>query len=141
MLSSYGISILSNFVEVGITQGMKSAGEGLDFVNIMNNINKANFSNTGAILMGRFPVIPIDVYGSRLATKWMFLINAFVNSDIDKILGFFGVPYSLYVGSALFSTASIFSLLLSYSIAGISVILSIIRICMQDYNNSPWKLY
>ena len=141
MMASYGISTLSNFIEVGITQGMKSAGEGLGFWNIANNINKSMFANSGAILTGQVPLIPIDIYGSRLATKGTFLFNALINYDIDKFFGSKGIPYSLYASSALFSTASKFSLGLSYGIAGFSVVMGIIRICMQDYDNSPWKLY
>jgi hypothetical protein len=52
MMTSYGISTLANYLEVGITQAMKSSSEGLSFWNIANNVNKAIFRNSGAIITG-----------------------------------------------------------------------------------------
>ena len=99
------------------------------------------FANPGAILAGQVPLIPVDVFGSRLVTKGMFLFSAFINYDIDKLFGAKGIAYSSYPISELFSTASKFSLGLSYGFAGATVFFSVLRLCMQDYKNSPWKLY
>ena len=141
MMTSYGISTLANYLEVGITQAMKSSSEGLSFWNIANNVNKAIFRNSGAVITGQVPLIPIDIYGTRLVTKGMFLVNAFIKYDIDKLFGAKGIPYSLYAMSELFQDASKASLLLSYGITFATVTTSIIRVCMQDYENSPWILY
>ena len=126
---SYGISTLSNYVEVGVLQYMKSKEEGKSMAERVSNVNRAIYSNRENILFGKTnsKVLDLDyAHGTRLLSK-VYLMARYAAYYKN------GVAY-------LTMKTSIFGAFLSYRDAFKSIRKGLLNILTHNYN-SGWDFY
>lgn len=127
---TYGASILSDYIEVGILQYMKSRDEGKSIAESLYNCNKAMFANREDIILGKtdFRLFDLDyIHGTKLASKVYFMASycAYYKNGINYLT----------------MRASGVGLTLSYLLLAMNICDCIKKISTRDYYNSGWELY
>ncbi len=129
-MTAYGVTMISNFIEVGTLQYMKSSDENLGAAKAINNSIKAISSNREDIIFGKTslePFIDNTISGTRLFSK-VFLL----------------ATYSAYYKNGLsYLTCNIpfIGIFLSYAFPIVNLGSCVKNIINRDYNNSRWELY
>lgn len=127
---SNGVSMLSDFIEVGSLQYMKSKDEGLGFSKRINNCIRAMSANREYIHFDRTdlnPFIDKQICGKRLVSNITLLASycAYFKNGMDFLA-------KKATGTGLFY---------SYISTGYEIYDSMKNIIKRDYKNSKWEFY
>ncbi len=140
IMTSYGLSISANMLEVAITQGKKSYYDGDSFWAGANDINRAMFANSGNILIGKPTLMSIPFYGTRMTSKIPTIFNVYASYELDKL--FDSTPFLASAKATLLGKASTLGLIAGYGLTALQYY-NLIRaiVTTPDFENSPWILY
>ena len=140
IMTTYGLSISANMLEVAITQGKKSYYDGDSFWAGANDINSAMFANSGNILIGKPTLMSIPFYGTRMTSKIPTIFNVYASYQIDKL--FDSTSFLASAKATLLGKASTLGLIAGYGLTALQYY-NLIRaiVTTPDFENSPWILY
>ena len=142
IMTTYGISITANMLEVAITQSKKSFSNGKYSWNRKNDVTNAMFANIKRILLGRITDGTIGVQGTRIVTKFSVVKDFFDKVNLNAESWKYSIAFVDTFKTFWTEKAHVSSLFLSYGFAAYQVFKFLDAFFGEpNYNNDTWILY